>query len=232
MLNTFLKPEGCFLSLTDARMETTVKMHALARTVSACDVPPRRIVFGIALGLAVNKPLGQVNPSLHPRKNSPRTKIGQQKPRHQEPSLVRRKRLVKNKPSAKTGKVDFDDAENDVPEQEDTQEWTEEPDEPEVYFADGQTSESEGDVGCMPDWSCKRERGLQSVCVCSSCVQPHLRQPPSFFMIQSLWDSWEWHGPCCLVRARSQVRRCLYRVYTPTWEESVCHCMARIDSSG
>ena len=48
----------------------------------------------------------------------------------------------KNKPSAKTGEVDFDNAENDMPEQEDTREWTEEPDEPEVYFAGGQVSES------------------------------------------------------------------------------------------
>ena len=46
----------------------------------------------------------------------------------------------KNKPSAKAGDVDFDAAENDMPEQEDTQEWAEE--EPEVYFSDRQTSES------------------------------------------------------------------------------------------
>ena len=67
-------------------METTANMHTLARMVSACDVVQRRIVFKIALGLTVNKPLSQVHPSVRPRRNTKKKKL-----------------------SAKTGEVDFDD---------------------------------------------------------------------------------------------------------------------------
>ena len=53
----------------------------------------RRTVFKFALGLAVNKLLGTVNPSLHPRRNVTRLRVGQQKPRHRKPKppLMRRK---------------------------------------------------------------------------------------------------------------------------------------------
>ena len=109
----------------------------------------------------------------------------------------------KNKPSTKTGEVDFGNAENDMPEQEDTQELTEEPEEPEVYFADGQTSEREEDFGCMSD-------GSASECTeCkASAFAPTARASPQT-TLQPLHDIWEWRGPCCLVRVHRQVRRCL-----------------------
>ena len=33
-----------------------------------------------------------------------------------------------------------------------------------------------------------------------------------------LSDTWEWRGPCCLVRVHRQMRRCLF---TPTWKQSI-----------
>ena len=137
-------------------METTANTHTLAPMASACGVTLCRAVFKIARALAVNKPLAP------PKKEYPKARgrtADAQTSKSQASSDARNKDKRKfngkdkNKPSARTGDVDFDDAENDMPEQEDTQEWTEEPDELEVYFADGQTSESEEDFGCMPDWS-------------------------------------------------------------------------------
>ena len=117
-----------------------------------------------------------------------------------------------NKPSAKTGDVDFDDAANDVPEEEDNPEWAEEQEEPEENFADAQTSESETDFGCMPDSSAS-ECTYYKACAFAPavCASPQKT-------LQPLHDTWEWRGPCCLVRVHRQVRRCLY---TPIWEESM-----------
>ena len=60
----------------------------------------------------------------------------------------------KYKPSAKRGKVDFDETVQDDPDdQQNPKCGQKEVDEAEVYFADAQTSESEVDIGVMPDWS-------------------------------------------------------------------------------
>ena len=89
----------------------------------------------------------------------------------------------------------------------------EEQEEPEVYFADTQTSESEADFGCMPDSSAS-EHTDDKACAFApvACTSPQTT-------LQPLHDTWKWRGPCCLVRGvHRQVSRCLY---TPTWEESI-----------
>ena len=121
------------------------------------------IVFKIALGLVVNKIPDQESPRLHLRRNSPRLKGRLQMPKcpkaptsSDKKSKGKRKpkgRDKKNKPSTETGNVDFDDAEHDVPEEEETQEWAGDQEDPEVYFADAQASDSEADCGCMPNCS-------------------------------------------------------------------------------
>ena len=45
----------------------------------------KHIAFKIALVLAINKLLGQANPSLHLRRSTPRRKGRQQKPKHRKP---------------------------------------------------------------------------------------------------------------------------------------------------
>ena len=90
------------------------------------------------------------------------------------------------------------------------QEWTEEPDELEVYFVDGQTSGSKEDLGCTPDWSASECTDYKACALAPvACASPQTTLHP-------LHDTWEWRGPCYVVRALRQVRRYLY---TPTWEE-------------
>ena len=86
-----------------------------------------------------------------------------------------------------------------MPEQEETQEWTEKPDEHEAVFVDGQASESEEDFGCMPDWSASECTDYQAcACAPAACASPQKTLRP-------FHDAWEWRGPCCLVRVHRQV---------------------------
>ena len=62
----------------------------------------------------------------------------------------------------------------------------------------------------MLDWSaseCKDYKVCVATVACAS--------PDSF---KTYKDTWEWRGPCCLVRVHRQLRRCLF---TPTWKEDI-----------
>ena len=114
--------------------------------------------------------------SLNPcsRKNIPKLKERQQKLnrlRLQPASSDKNKgngkskgKDKKHKPSAKTGDVDFDDAEQYGQDAEyDQAEGQDEQEDPEVYYADAQTSDSEVDFGVMPDWSARSARITKKV---------------------------------------------------------------------
>ena len=118
------------------------------------------------------------------------------------------------KPTAKSGDIDFDDnAQADQDDQEEAQARDEpQEDDPEAYVIAAATSSSESDIESdgMLDWSaseCKDYKvGIATVaCAASDSIKTHK-------------DTWEWRGPCCLVRAHRQLRRCLF---TPTWKEDI-----------
>ena len=115
----------------------------------------------------------------------------------------------KPKPAAKSGEVDFDEnaqADQDEPEASQQPDEDQE-DDPEAYVVDAQSSEeSDMDSDGMLDWSaseCKdyKERSMATV----ACACPDSSVKPS--------DTWEWRGPCCLVRVHRQAHR---RLFTPT----------------
>ena len=63
----------------------------------------------------------------------------------------------------------------------------------------------------MLDWSaseCKYYKDRIMATVACACPDSSIK----------LSDTWEWRGPCCLVRVHCQTRRCLF---TPTWKESI-----------
>ena len=136
---------------------------------------------------------------------------------HQEKKKAKGKSKGKGsqtKPTAKSGDVDFDEhAQAEQEEQDDIQEQDEQQeDDPEAYAVEAQTStsESEMDSDGMLDWSaseCKDYKDCVATVACAS--------PDSFNLLK---DTWEWRGPCCLVRVHRQLRRCLF---TPTWKEDI-----------
>ena len=85
-------------------------------------------------------------------------------------------------------------------------------DDPEAYVVEAQTSSSESEMESdgMLDWpasECKDYKDCVATVACAS--------PESF---KTRKDTWEWRGPCCLVRVHRQLRRCLF---TPTWKEDI-----------
>ena len=75
------------------------------------------------------------------------------------------------------------------------------------------SSESDMDSDGMLGWSaseCKDCKDRLMATVACAC-------PDSS---DNLHDAWEWRGPCCLVRAHRQTRRCLF---TPTRKEKIWH---------
>ena len=64
----------------------------------------------------------------------------------------------------------------------------------------------------MLDWSASKCKDYKDVAFATvACASPPTSQ-------DTLGDTWEWQGPCCLVRVHRQFRRCLY---TPTRKESI-----------
>ena len=114
--------------------------------------------------------------------------------------------------TAKSCDVDFDEnaqAEKDEPEEQDA----DQEEDPEAYLVEAPTSE-EGEFGSdgMLDWSaseCKDYKDRITATAACAC-------PDSSVVKQS--DTWEWRGPCCLVRVHRQMRRGLC---TPTWKETI-----------
>ena len=118
------------------------------------------------------------------------------------------------KPTAKSGDVNFDD---DAPADQADQDDDQAPDEPQeddpeacLIAAATSSSDSEVETDGMCDWSaseCKDYKvGIATVARIASESTKIQR------------DTWEWRGPCCLVRAHPQLRRCLF---TPTWKEDI-----------
>ena len=118
------------------------------------------------------------------------------------------------KPTTKSGDVDFDeDAQADPEDQEDDQAHDEpQEDDPEACLIAAATSSSESEVETdgMCDWSaseCKDYTVSIATVACAASESTKIQR-----------DTWEWRGPCCLVRVHRQLRRCLF---TPTWKEDI-----------
>ena len=109
----------------------------------------------------------------------------------------------KGKGKSKEKDVDFDEVEQDGQEGDSHHaEGVDEQEDPEVYFADAKTSDSEMGSGVMPDWSASECTGYRKGASATvACASPQDSKEP-------LCDTWEWRGPCCLVRVHRQVRRC------------------------
>ena len=83
------------------------------------------------------------------------------------------------------------------------------------------TSSSESDIESdgMCDWSASKCNDYKVGIATVACAASD--------SIKTLKDTWEWRGPCCLVRAHRQLRRCLF---TTTWKEDIWHVDS--DASG
>ena len=115
----------------------------------------------------------------------------------------------------RVGDVDFDeDAQADPEDHEDDQAHDEpHEDDPEAYLIAAATSSSESEVetdGMCANWSaseCKDYKVGIATVACAASESTKIQR-----------DTWEWRGPCCLVRVHRQLRRCLF---TPTWKEDI-----------
>ena len=108
------------------------------------------------------------------------------------------------KPTAKSGEVAFDDTQQADQDDHEEHEHDEPQEDPEAYVIAAQTSSSESEMESdgMLDWSAS----VATV----ACASPD--------SLKTHKDTWEWRGPCCLVRVHRQLRRCLF---TPTWKEGI-----------
>ena len=110
------------------------------------------------------------------------------------------------KPTAKSGEVDLDeDAQADTVAHDEDQALDEhQEDDPEAYLiaAAASSSESEVETDGMCDWSaseCKDYKVSIATVACAASESTKIQR-----------DTWEWRGPCCLVRVHRQLRRCLH----------------------
>ena len=210
-----------FSNQMDARMETIASMLTRALMVSAWDVV-QSLTSRLVPVLGDNSLLDQTAWSLPQRRLMPNpraepltTKDLTKDPRREKKSKGKSKgKGSQTKPTAKSGDVDFDDnAQADQDDQEEAQARDEpQEDDPEAFVFAAATSSSESDIESdgMLDWSaseCKDYKvGIATVaCAASDSIKTHK-------------DTWEWRGPCCLVRAHRQLRRCLF---TPTGKEDI-----------
>ena len=112
------------------------------------------------------------------------------------------------KPTAKSGDVDFDDnAQAEHEDQDEEQEQDEHEDDPEAYVVEAQDELLRVRLKSDRSSECKDYKDGVATVACAS--------PDSF---KTHKDTWEWRGPCCLVRVHRQLRRCLF---TPTWKEDI-----------
>ena len=86
------------------------------------------------------------------------------------------------------------------------------PEESEVYFVDAQTSESDMESDGMLGWAASARKDYKEGAFATVACACRTDSPET----QS--DTWEWRGPCCLVRVHHQFRRCLY---TPNWHDQI-----------
>ena len=182
-----------FSNQMHARMETIVRMHTPAPMGSACDVALSRIVSRLV-------PIADAQLGLQSR--IPGQEEGKGKSKGKD---------CKTKPTAKSGDVDFDEnaqAEPDEPEEQDA----DQEEDPEAYLVEAHTSgESEADSDGMLDWSASERKDYKDrTMATAACACPDSSVKQS--------DTWEWRGPCCLVRVHRQMRRCLF---PPTWKETI-----------
>ena len=120
------------------------------------------------------------------------------------------------KATTKSGDVDFDDnsqADQDEPDEQRERDEHQEND-PEAYVIAARTSSSESDMESdgMLDWSASECKDYKVGIATVACASPD--------SLKTHKDTWEWRGPCCLVRAHRQLRKCLF---TPTWKEDLWH---------
>ena len=196
-------------------MVITASTHILVLTGRVYNVA--RTIFRLAPVLADNSLLDPAVQSQPQRSHMLSLKEEQLMPRLPVKATRRRRKPKgkskgkgrQTKPTAKSGDVAFDEkAQAEHEEQEESHEQDEEQeDDPEAYLVAAQTStsESEMDSDGMLDWSaseCKDYKDCVATVACAS--------PDSF---STLKDTWEWRGPCCLVRVHRQLRRCLCHTY-------------------
>ena len=132
---------------------------------------------------------------------SPKEKLLMPRLPIREPRIRRKPRVSLKAKTAKSGEVDFD---------ENAQADPDEPEEPQ-----GQNDDQGED--------------LEAILV-DAQSSPRIIKTPSLDRIMAtvacacpdssvkLSETWEWRGPCCLVRVHRQTRRCLL---TPTWKQSI-----------
>ena len=220
------KPKGTaetdkpiFSNQMDARMDIITSMHIPVLMGCVCVVAQSHIISRLVLVLANNSLLDLAVRSQPSRRlmRSPKEKLLMPRPPTKEPRIRRKPKVSlkakdrKAKPTAKSGETNFDEnaqADRDEPQgQDDDQE-----EDPEAYLVDAQSSfESEMDSDGMLDWSASEWKDYEDrIMATVACACPDSSVKPS--------DTWEWRGPCCLVRVHRQMRRCLFM---PTWKESI-----------